>query len=42
MGLAAPLVTYLLNDLKKNGFDVDTDAITMQDAVETVKKALRR
>lgn len=42
MGLAAPQLTYILNDLKKNGFDVDTDAITMQDAVETVKKALRR
>lgn len=42
IGLAAPQLTYILNDLKKNGFDVDTDAITMQDAVETVKKALRR
>ena len=42
MGLAAPQLTYILNDLKKNGFDVDTDAITMQDAVETVKKELRR
>lgn len=42
MGLAAPQLTYILNDLKKNGFDVDTDAITMQDAVETVKKTLRR
>ena len=42
MGLAAPQLTYILNDLKKNGFDVNTDAITMQDAVETVKKALRR
>lgn len=42
IGLAAPQLTYILNDLKKNGFDVDTDAITMQDAVETVKRALRR
>ena len=42
MGLAAPQLTYILNDLKRNGFDVNTDAITMQDAVETVKKALRR
>ena len=42
IGLAAPQLTYILNDLKKNGFDVNTDAITMQDAVETVKKALRR
>ncbi len=42
MGLAAPQLTYILNDLKKNGFDVDTDAITMQDAVETVKKSTQK
>lgn len=40
MGLAAPQLTYILNDLKEKGFDVDTDAITMEDAVATVKKAL--
>lgn len=40
MGLAAPQLTYILNDLKANGFDVDTDAITMEEAVATVKKAL--
>ena len=39
-GLAAPQLTYILNDLKEKGFDVDTDAITMEDAVATVKKAL--
>lgn len=40
MGLAAPQLTYILNDLKEKGFDVDSDAITMEDAVATVKKAL--
>ncbi len=40
IGLAAPQLTYIMNDLKKNGFDVDTDAITMEEAVATVKKAL--
>ena len=40
VGLAAPQLTYILNDLKEKGFDVDTDAITMEDAVATVKKAL--
>lgn len=40
IGLAAPQLTYIMNDLKANGFDVDTDAITMEDAVATVKKAL--
>ena len=40
IGLAAPQPTYIMNDLKANGFDVDTDAITMEEAVATVKKAL--
>lgn len=40
IGLAAPQLTYIMNDLKANGFDVDTDAITMEEAVATVKKAL--
>ena len=41
IGLAAPQLTYIMNALKANGFDVDTDAITMEEAVATVKKALR-
>lgn len=40
IGLAAPQLTYIMNDLKANGFDVDTDAITMEEAVAIVKKAL--
>ena len=40
IGLADPQLTYIMNDLKANGFDVDTDAITMEEAVATVKKAL--
>lgn len=40
IGLAAPQLTYIMNALKANGFDVDTDAITMEEAVTTVKKAL--
>lgn len=40
IGLAAPQLTYVMNALKANGFDVDTDAITMEEAVATVKKAL--
>ena len=40
IGLAAPQLTYIMNDLKANGYDVDTDAITMEEAVATVKKAL--
>lgn len=40
VGLAAPQLTYILNDLKENGFDVDTSALTMEDAVAAIKKAL--
>ena len=40
IGLAAPQLTYIMNALTANGFDVDTDAITMEEAVATVKKAL--
>ena len=40
MGLAAPQLSYILNDLREKGLDVDTDAITMEEAVATVKKAL--
>ena len=40
IGLAAPQLTYIMNALKANGFDVDIDAITMEEAVATVKKAL--
>lgn len=40
MGLAAPQLTYILNDLRDKGLDVDTDAITMEEAAATVKKAL--
>lgn len=40
IGLAAPQLTYIMNALKANGFDVDTDAITMEEAVAIVKKAL--
>lgn len=40
VGLAAPQLTYILNDLKEHGFDVDTTALTMGEAVETIKGAL--
>lgn len=40
VGLAAPQLTYILNDLKEHGFAVDTGALTMEDAVATIKHAL--
>ena len=40
IGLAAPQVTYLMNDLKQAGFDVNTDAISIDEAKESILSAL--
>lgn len=40
VGLAAPQVTYILNELKKNGLDVNTSAITIGEAADEIMKAL--
>ncbi len=42
MGLAAPQVTYVMNDLKKAGFDVDTTATTVDEAKAEILEALGR
>lgn len=42
MGLSAPQITYAMNALKERGLDVDTSAITVEAAKESVLKALRR
>ena len=42
MGLAAPQVTYMMHQLRKNGFDVNPDAITIEEAQEEVLKALEK
>ena len=36
IGLAAPQVTYVMNDLKAAGFDVKTDATTVEEAKEEI------
>lgn len=41
VGLAAPQVTYILHDLKKSGFDVDTSATTIEEAKETILQAMK-
>jgi energy-coupling factor transport system ATP-binding protein len=41
IGLAAPEVTYIMNDLKKAGFQVDTDAITVEEARDSILNALK-
>ena len=40
VGLAAPQVTYILNELRKNGLNVDTSAITINEAADEIMKAL--
>ena len=40
IGLAAPQVTYIMNDLKNAGFDVDVRAITIEEAKTSILKAL--
>jgi energy-coupling factor transport system ATP-binding protein len=42
VGLSAPQVTYILHELKDRGFHVDTEATTIEEACETVLKALGR
>lgn len=42
VGLAAPQVTYILNELKENGMDVDTSATTIKEAAAEILKALHR
>lgn len=42
IGLAAPQVTYIMQTLKKNGLDVDTDITTIEEAKTAVLNALGR
>ena len=42
VGLAAPQVTYILHELKSRGLAVDVNATTIEEAADTVKKALSR
>ncbi len=40
VGLAAPQVTYIMHALKERGLLVDTEATTIQEAVESISNAL--
>ncbi|MBR2950068.1 MAG: energy-coupling factor transporter ATPase [Lachnospiraceae bacterium] len=42
IGLAAPQVTYILHRLQKEGFAVDTQATTIEEARDTILKAMRK
>ena len=40
VGLDVPQTTELLYSLKKNGFDVSTDVISIKEAADAIEKAL--
>lgn len=40
IGLAAPQVTYVMHSLKERGLSVDTSAINVEEAAESIKRAL--
>ena len=42
IGLSAPQVTYVMHALKEKGLDVETDAITIEEAAADIVKALRQ
>lgn len=42
IGLAAPQVTYVMNGLKSRGLDIDTSAVTIEEAKQSILNALRR
>ncbi len=41
VGLAAPQVTYIMQALKQNGLDVDTDITTIEEAKAAILQAMR-
>lgn len=42
IGLGVPQVTELMNELKKNGFDVNTDIIDIEEAMPILKRLLEK
>jgi energy-coupling factor transport system ATP-binding protein len=42
MGLAAPQITYIMHALKENGLAVNPDATTIEEARDSILKALKK
>ena len=42
MGLAAPQITYIMHALKEKGLGVDVNAITVEEAKDSILKALKK
>ena len=42
VGLRAPEITYIMNELAQKGFAVDTKAVTLNEAVSSVLAEIKR
>ena len=42
VGLAAPQVTYIMHDLKEQGFPVSVDVTTVEEAAQEIMKAMEK
>lgn len=41
LGLSAPQITYIMNTLRENGMDVETDALTVEEAAAEIMRKLK-
>ena len=41
VGLAAPQVTYIMHDLKERGWNIRTDATTVEEAAEEIIRGMK-
>lgn len=42
LGLSAPQITYIMNTLRESGFDVETDALTVEEAAEEIMRKISK
>ena len=42
LGLSAPQITYIMNTLRESGFDVETDALTVEEAAEEIMRRISK
>ena len=42
IGLAAPQVTYIMHDLKEQGFPVEVNVTTVEEAADEIMKVLEK
>lgn len=42
LGLSAPQITYIMNTLRESGLDVETDALTVEEAAEEIMRRISK